>query len=58
MSFEVSNAPSIFMRLINEVVKLFLGKFIVIYYNDIFVYSKTEEEHLKHLKELFIVLKD
>ena len=58
MFFELSNAPSIFMRLINKVLKLFLRKFIVIYCNDIFVYSKTGKEHLKHLEELFTILKD
>ena len=57
MFFELSNAPSIFMRLMNDILSSFLGKFIVIYNNDIFVHSKTEVEHLKHLEELFTVLK-
>ena len=57
MSIELSNAPSIFMRLMNDILKSFLGKFTMIYYTDIFVHSKTEEEHLKQLEELFTVLK-
>jgi hypothetical protein len=43
------NTPSNFMRLMNEVLKYFIGNFVIIYLDDITNFSKSEEEHLKHL---------
>ena len=50
MPFGLSNAPSTLMRLINEVLRYFIGKFAIFYLDDILVFIQTEEEHLKHLR--------
>jgi hypothetical protein len=49
MPFGLTNAPTYFMYLINKVFMEYLDKFIVVFIDDILVYSKNEEEHTEHL---------
>ncbi|WP_424955321.1 reverse transcriptase family protein, partial [Enterobacter hormaechei] len=50
MPFGVTNAPAIFMDLINRVFRPYLDKFIIVFIDDILIYSKTPEDHEQHLR--------
>jgi hypothetical protein len=58
MPFRLTNAPSSFMRLMNEVVHSFIGKFVVDYFDDILIYSKSLDEHIEYLRVVFGALRE
>jgi hypothetical protein len=50
MSFGLTNAPVYFMYLMNKVFMEYLNKFMVVFIDDILIFSKTKEEHEEHLR--------
>jgi len=58
MSFGLTNAPAYFMYMMNKVFVEYLNKFVVVFIDDILVFSKTEEEHAEHLRLVLQKLKE
>ncbi|GKB15794.1 putative reverse transcriptase domain-containing protein [Tanacetum coccineum] len=57
MPFGLTNAPAVFMDLMNRVCKPYLDKFVIVFIDDILIYSKNKEEHGKHLKTILNLLR-
>nr|GFB70394.1 putative reverse transcriptase domain-containing protein [Tanacetum cinerariifolium] len=58
MPFGLTNAPAVFMDLMNRVCKPYLEKFVIVFIDDILIYSKNEKEHEEHLKAILGLLKE
>ena len=57
MPFGLTNAPATFMTLIDSVLRPYLGKFVIVFLDDIFVYSHSNKEHIHHLHLVFELLR-
>nr|GEY42260.1 hypothetical protein [Tanacetum cinerariifolium]GEY43375.1 hypothetical protein [Tanacetum cinerariifolium] len=57
MAFGLTNAPSVFMDLMNRFCRPYLNKFVIVFIDDILIYSKAREDHVEHLKLVLELLK-
>ena len=58
MPFGLTNAPSTFQKMMNDLLRPLLGRSVIVYIDDILIYSKTRTEHLSHIREVFQILSD
>lgn len=57
MPFGICNAPATLMRVMNNVLRSFLVEFLIVYLDDILIFNKSREEHVKHVRKVLDALK-
>jgi len=57
MSFDLINASVMFQTFVNNILQRYLNQFIIVYLNDILVYSKMKKEHVQHVRKVLQTLK-
>jgi hypothetical protein len=57
MPFGLTNAPATFMRMMDDILQPFTNTFVVVYLDDILIYSKTWDEHLQHIQQVLHTLR-
>jgi hypothetical protein len=58
LTFGLTNAPATFQSVMNDMLRPYVGKFVVVYLDDILIFSKTAEEHLSHLRQVLQTLRE
>lgn len=58
MPFGLKNAPSIFQRCVDDILRPYIGKFAYVYIDDVLIFSETEEEHMEHVNTIINALHD
>ena len=58
MPFGLTNAPGVFMALMNKVFQPYLDRFVIVFIDDILVYSRDKSEHEQHLRTILQTLRD
>ena len=58
MPFGLTNAPATFMTLMNNILREYLDQFVIVYLDNILIYSKNKDEHTKHVKKVLEKLRE